>query len=136
MQKNWIGKSEGLLLRFALVPSPKVEANDIEVYTTRPDTLFGAKFIALAPDHPLAADCAKADPALAAFIAECRQRGTSVAAIETAEKKGYDTGLEVRHPFDETWLLPVYVANFVLMDYGTGAIFGCEIGRASCRERV
>ncbi len=125
MQANWIGRSEGLLVRFELEPTLSLRESEIEVYTTRPDTLFGARFIALAPDHPLAADCAKADPALSAFIAECRQRGTSVAAIETAEKKGYDTGLEVRHPFDETWLLPVYVANFVLMDYGTGAIFGC-----------
>jgi leucyl-tRNA synthetase len=125
MQANWIGRSEGLLVRFELEPTLSLGESEIEVYTTRPDTLFGARFLALAPDHPLAADCAKADPALAAFIAECRQRGTSVAAIETAEKKGYDTGLKVRHPFDETWLLPVYVANFVLMDYGTGAIFGC-----------
>ncbi len=125
MQANWIGRSEGLIVRFELEPTLSLSESEIEVYTTRPDTLFGARFVALAPDHPLAADCAKADPALAAFIAECRQRGTSLAAIETAEKKGYDTGLKVRHPFDETWLLPVYVANFVLMDYGTGAIFGC-----------
>ncbi len=125
MQKNWIGKSEGLLLRFALVPSPKVEAKDIEVYTTRPDTLFGAKFIALAPDHPLAEAAAKKDKALAAFIEDCRHRSTSVAAIETQEKRGYDTGLRVLHPYDSKWQLPVYVANFVLMDYGTGAIFGC-----------
>ncbi|WP_395697389.1 leucine--tRNA ligase [Methylocella sp.] len=121
MQANWIGRSEGLLLRFELAGGK----GDVEVYTTRPDTLFGAKFIALAPDHPLAARAAADDPALAQFIAECRRRGTSAAAIETGEKKGYDTGLRVRHPFDETWLLPVYVANFVLMDYGTGAIFGC-----------
>jgi leucyl-tRNA synthetase len=125
MQKNWIGKSEGLLLRFALVPSPKVEAKDIEVYTTRPDTLFGAKFIALAPDHPLAEAAAKNDKALASFIEDCRHRSTSVAAIETQEKRGYDTGLRVLHPYDSNWQLPVYVANFVLMDYGTGAIFGC-----------
>ncbi|PNG26888.1 leucine--tRNA ligase [Methylocella silvestris] len=123
MQANWIGRSEGLLVRFEL--REHVSEGEIEVYTTRPDTLFGAKFLALAADHPLAAECAVADPALAAFIAECRQRGTSVAAVETAEKKGYDTGLKVRHPFDKNWLLPVYVANFVLMDYGTGAIFGC-----------
>jgi leucyl-tRNA synthetase len=125
MQANWIGRSEGLLLRFELEPTLSLRESEIEVYTTRPDTLFGARFLALAPDHPLSADCARADPALAAFIAECRQRGTSLAAIETAEKKGYDTGLKVRHPFDEQSLLPVYVANFVLMDYGTGAIFGC-----------
>ncbi len=125
MQKNWIGRSEGLLIRFALAAPAKVPANEIEVYTTRPDTLFGAKFIALAADHPLAEAAAQEDPALAAFIEECRHRSTSAAAIETTEKRGYDTGLRVRHPFDDTWLLPVYVANFVLMDYGTGAIFGC-----------
>ena len=87
--------------------------------------MFGAKFMAIAPDHPLAAAAAKHDPALAAFIEETRKLGTSVAAIETAEKKGYDTGLKVLHPFDPEWRLPVYVANFVLMEYGTGAIFGC-----------
>jgi leucyl-tRNA synthetase len=125
MQTNWIGRSEGLLVRFELAPTSNLRESEVEVYTTRPDTLFGAKFLALAPDHPLAAECAKMDPALAAFIAECRHMSTSIAAIETAEKKGYDTGLKARHPFDETWLLPVYIANFVLMDYGTGAIFGC-----------
>jgi leucyl-tRNA synthetase len=123
MQRNWIGKSEGLSIRFEL--EPKRDAREVEVYTTRPDTLFGAKFLALAPDHPLAARAAKHDPALAAFIAECQRRGTSEAAIETAEKKGYDTGLRARHPLDAGILLPVYVANFVLMGYGTGAIFGC-----------
>jgi leucyl-tRNA synthetase len=125
MQANWIGRSEGLALRFELEPSPGVEASDVEVYTTRPDTLFGAKFLAIAPDHPLATEAARKDPKLAAFIAECRHRSTSLATIETAEKKGYDTGLKARHPFDPDWHVPVYVANFVLMDYGTGAIFGC-----------
>jgi leucyl-tRNA synthetase len=125
MQANWIGRSEGLLLRFELEPAPDLRESEIEVYTTRPDTLFGARFLAIAPDHPLATRCANADPALAAFIVECQQRGASAAAIETAEKKGYDTGLKVRHPFDKDWLLPVYVANFVLMDYGSGAIFAC-----------
>jgi leucyl-tRNA synthetase len=125
MQANWIGKSEGLLMRFALEPAKSVAASEIEVYTTRPDTIFGAKFIAIAADHPLALEAAAQDEALADFIAECRHRGTSTAQIETAEKKGYDTGLKVRHPFDPEWRLPVYVANFVLMDYGTGAIFGC-----------
>jgi leucyl-tRNA synthetase len=124
MQRNWIGRSEGLLLRFAL-QAPLGETREIEVFTTRPDTLFGAKFIAIAADHPLAQSVAARDPALKAFIDECRHMGTSVAAIETAEKKGFDTGLKVVHPFDESWTLPVYVANFVLMDYGTGAIFGC-----------
>jgi leucyl-tRNA synthetase len=131
MQRNWIGRSEGLMVRFvvdqatvgALKGEP--EASELEIYTTRPDTLFGAKFMAIAPDHPLAAAAARHDSKLAAFIEECRKVGTSVAAIETAEKKGYDTGLRVLHPFDPDWRLPVYVANFILMDYGTGAIFGC-----------
>ena len=101
------------------------EARELEIYTTRPDTLFGAKFMAISPDHPLASAAARHDPKLAAFIEECRRIGTSVAAIETAEKKGYDTGLRVVHPFDAGWRLPVYVANFILMDYGAGAIFGC-----------
>jgi leucyl-tRNA synthetase len=131
MQKNWIGRSEGLLIRFVVDPAtlgPLVGGpgtSELEIYTTRPDTLFGAKFMAIAPDHPLAGAAAKRDPALAAFIDECRRMGTSAAAIETAEKRGYDTGLKVLHPFDPGWRLPVYVANFVLMEYGTGAIFGC-----------
>jgi leucyl-tRNA synthetase len=126
MQKNWIGRSEGLLVRFALDPAsaPNGET-ELEVFTTRPDTLLGAKFMALAPDHPLAAAAAKTNPALAAFIEECRHRGTSQAEIETAEKLGFDTGIRARHPFDATWTLPVYVANFIVMEYGTGAIFGC-----------
>jgi leucyl-tRNA synthetase len=125
MQANWIGRSEGLALRFELDPAPKIKTSEVEVYTTRPDTLFGAKFLAIAADHPLAAEAAKADAGLANFIAECHHGGTSLAALETAEKKGYDTGLKARHPFDPEWRLPIYVANFVLMDYGTGAIFGC-----------
>ena len=124
MQRNWIGRSEGLLLRFALA-EPLGDAREVEVFTTRPDTLFGAKFVALAADHPLAKAAAERNLALAEFAEECRRGGTSVAAIETAEKKGFDTGLEVVHPFDPNWRLPVYVANFILMDYGTGAIFGC-----------
>ena len=126
MQKNWIGRSEGLLVRFALdgKTTPGGES-ELEVFTTRPDTLFGAKFLALAPDHPLAAAAAAKNPELAAFIAECRHRGTAQAEIETAEKMGFDTGIRAVHPFDPAWQLPVYVANFVLMDYGTGAIFGC-----------
>ena len=124
MQRNWIGRSEGLLLRFALA-APQGTAKAVEVYTTRPDTLFGAKFIALAADHPLAAQCAAGNPALAGFIESCRQMGTSVAALETAEKRGFDTGLKAVHPLDPTREIPIWVANFVLMDYGTGAIFGC-----------
>jgi leucyl-tRNA synthetase len=126
MQKNWIGRSEGLLVRFALdaKTAPNGESG-LEVFTTRPDTLFGAKFMAIAPDHPLAAAAAKNNPKLAAFIEECRHRGTALAEIETAEKLGFDTGIRARHPFDPNWTLPVYVANFILMEYGTGAIFGC-----------
>ncbi len=126
MQKNWIGRSEGLRLRFELAPTRLApEARDIEVFTTRPDTLFGARFLALSPDHPLAKRLAPQVDGLAAFIADCARGGTAAATIETAEKKGFDTGLRVKHPFDAEWKLPVYVANFVLMEYGTGAIFGC-----------
>ncbi|RCS23627.1 leucine--tRNA ligase [Phyllobacterium salinisoli] len=126
MQRNWIGRSEGLLVRFGVdqATAPQGES-EIEVYTTRPDTLFGASFIAIAADHPLAKKLAQDNAALAAFADDCRHTGTSVAAVETAEKKGFDTGVRVKHPFDDDWTLPVYVANFVLMDYGTGAIFGC-----------
>ncbi|KQT20025.1 leucine--tRNA ligase [Methylobacterium sp. Leaf399] len=121
MQKNWIGRSEGLEVRFDL------DGRDggILVYTTRPDTLFGAKFLAVAADHPIAAAVAAGAPDLQTFIEQCRRTGTAQAAIDTAEKLGFDTGLKVRHPLDPSWLLPVYVANFVLMDYGTGAVFGC-----------
>ncbi len=129
MQKNWIGRSEGLHIRWEIVADTAPDGESVlEVYTTRPDTLFGASFMAVAADHPLALAASQKDPALAEFCEECRRMGTSVAALETAEKKGYDTGIRVRHPFDEEWTLPVYVANFVLMDYGTGAIFGCPSG--------
>jgi leucyl-tRNA synthetase len=126
MQRNWIGRSEGLLVRFALDPktTPSGE-NELEIFTTRPDTLFGAKFMAIAPDHPLAQAAAKNNPALAAFIAETKKIGTAQAEIDTAEKLGFDTGIKAVHPFDPNWTLPVYVANFILMEYGTGAIFGC-----------
>jgi leucyl-tRNA synthetase len=126
MQKNWIGRSEGLLVRFALDPktAPKSET-EIEVFTTRPDTLFGAKFVAIAPDHPLAQAAAAKNAKLAEFIAECKRHGTAQAEIDTAEKLGFDTGIRAIHPFDPSWQLPVYVANFILMEYGTGAIFGC-----------
>ncbi|HMJ44476.1 MAG TPA: leucine--tRNA ligase [Pseudolabrys sp.] len=126
MQKNWIGKSEGLLVRFMLdLDSAPNKENELEIFTTRPDTLFGAKFLALAPDHPLAQAAAAKNPKLAEFIEQCRHMGTSQAAIDTAEKLGFDTGIKAVHPFDADWKLPVYVANFILMDYGTGAIFGC-----------
>jgi len=126
MQRNWIGRSEGLSLRFALDPATApAGTSEIEVYTTRPDTLYGASFLAIAPNHPLAEKLAEANAQLADFIAECRRGGTSAEAIETQEKMGYDTGLRAEHPLVPGWFLPVYVANFILMDYGTGAIFGC-----------
>jgi leucyl-tRNA synthetase len=126
MQRNWIGRSEGLHVRFALDGATTPNAQDeLEVFTTRHDTLFGAKFMAISPDHPLAAAAAAKNPALAAFIAECKRHGTAQELIETAEKQGFDTAIKAIHPFDPGWQLPVYVANFILMDYGTGAIFGC-----------
>ncbi|WP_291306860.1 MULTISPECIES: leucine--tRNA ligase [unclassified Devosia] len=125
MQRNWIGKSEGLRLLFELEPSPDVSATAIEVFTTRPDTIFGASFIALSPDHPLAAELAQRRPAIRDFIDEFHRQGTATEALEKAEKQGVFTGLRVRHPVRPGETLPVYVANFVLMDYGTGAIFGC-----------
>jgi leucyl-tRNA synthetase len=120
MQKNWIGRSEGLRFQFALSDGGK-----LDVFTTRPDTLFGASFVALSPEHPLTQELALKDRKLADFIAECRKTGTAEAEIEKAEKLGYDTGLTAAHPFDPDWKLKVMVANFVLMGYGTGAIFGC-----------
>lgn len=126
MQRNWIGKSEGLQVRFALDgKTAPAGFSEIEVYTTRPDTLFGAAFVAISADHPLAKKLAEDNASLSGFIEECHQHGTSLAALETAEKKGFETGVKVKHPFDESWELPVYVANFVLMEYGTGAVFGC-----------
>ncbi len=121
MQENWIGKSQGLRAMFRFVSSDE----GIEVFTTRPDTLYGASFVAIAADHPFAQGQAQTVPELAAFIAECKQGGTTAAELETAEKKGFDTGYTVEHPLKKDWHLPVYVANFVLMDYGTGAVFGC-----------
>jgi leucyl-tRNA synthetase len=120
MQRNWIGRSEGLTFQFQLSDGEK-----LDVFTTRPDTLFGASFVALSPDHPLTQELAKSDLKLQDFIAECRKTGTAEAEIEKADKLGYDTGLRAAHPFDPNWQLPVMVANFVLMGYGTGAIFGC-----------
>jgi leucyl-tRNA synthetase len=125
MQRNWIGRSEGLRLRFELEPAPGLDERTITVFTTRPDTIFGASFIALSPDHPLTATLAANDPALREFVAECHRQGTATETIEKAEKRGHFTGLRVKHPVKDGETLPVYVANFVLMDYGTGAIFGC-----------
>jgi len=123
MQENWIGKSRGLQFRFRLA-EPADGIDSVEVFTTRPDTIFGASFVALAAGHPIAQAAAAADPQAAEFVAECQRGGTSLAEIEAAEKKGYRTAFEVVHPLDPEWRLPVYIANFVLMDYGTGAIFG------------
>jgi leucyl-tRNA synthetase len=121
MQANWIGKSQGLRATFKLAGTD----HGIEVFTTRPDTIYGASFLAIAADHPLAASLAANAPELQDFIATCKRGGTTAAELETAEKLGFNTGLSVEHPLDSNWHLPVYVANFVLMDYGTGAVFGC-----------
>ena len=123
MQENWIGRSRGA--RFAFRFTDPARSDGLEVYTTRPDTLFGAAFVGIAADHPLASEVAAANPEAAAFVETCRQGAVSEAEIETAEKLGFDTGLRVRHPFDPSLELPVWIANFILMDYGTGAIFGC-----------
>ncbi len=121
MQENWINRSEGMNIAFDLVD----RSDQLEIFTTRHDTLFGASFCALSPDHPLATEIAASNEGAAAFIAECAQMSTSEADIERAEKRGYDTGIRVQHPLREGIELPVYIANFVLMEYGTGAIFGC-----------
>ena len=121
MQANWIGRSEGLTVQFAI----QDRGDSLEVYTTRHDTLFGASFCALSPDHPMAAEIASENAAAAEFIAKCQSLGTSEAVIEREEKRGFDTGIKALHPFRDGTLLPVYIANFVLMDYGSGAIFGC-----------
>ena len=125
MQEKWIGRSEGAYMYFDIEGRDGVDDGRLDVYTTRPDTIFGATFCALAANHPLSREWANADDGLKTFIAECGRTGTGEAAIETAEKKGYDTGHRVRHPFMADKTLPVYVANFVLMEYGTGTIFGC-----------
>lgn len=121
MQQNWIGRSEGALVSFKI----KDMDNQVDVFTTRPDTLFGASFCGLAPGHPLALDIAKNNPSIDQFIKDCLAQDIDEEALETLEKKGVDTGLKVLHPFDSTIELPLYIANFILMDYGTGAIFAC-----------
>ncbi len=121
MQHNWIGRSEGATIFFNIIGHD----NRLEVFTTRPDTIFGASFCAIAANHPIASSLGETDAKLQDFISECNKLSTSEADIETAEKRGYDTGLKVAHPFLDDYELPIYVANFVLMDYGTGAIFGC-----------
>ena len=120
MQSNWIGKSRGLEFGFE-----RDGGDPITVYTTRPDTLMGASFVGISPDHPIAKELELNNPAAAEFIAECRKGGTTAEALEKAEKLGMDTGIRVKHPLDPSWELPVWIANFILMDYGTGAIFGC-----------
>ncbi|WP_299985158.1 leucine--tRNA ligase [uncultured Ruegeria sp.] len=121
MQENWIGKSRGLQFGFERTDG----AEPITVYTTRPDTLLGASFVGISPDHPIAKKLEADNPEVAEFVAEYRKVGTTEEAIETAEKLGYDTGIKVKHPLDPNWELPVWIANFILMDYGTGAIFAC-----------
>jgi leucyl-tRNA synthetase len=125
-QTNWIGRSTGANMQFALEGGklPKKLAV-LEVFTTRHDTIFGASFMAISPEHPLAQHLAKKNEELAAFIEECRKIGTSEEALAKAEKKGLDTGIVAVHPFMPEAKLPVYVANFIVMGYGTGAIFGC-----------
>ncbi len=121
MQRNWIGKSEGASIKFNVEGS----ADSIEVFTTRPDTIFGASFIGIAAEHPLSLKLAEKNKELAAFVEECRLLGVTAEAIDKAEKKGFDTGLKVAHPFIKGKTIPVYIANFVLMGYGTGAVFAC-----------
>ena len=120
MQENWIGRSRGLQFSFE-----RTDGGKIDVYTTRPDTLMGASFVGISPDHPLAKELAATNPDVQAFREACAKGGTTAEALETAEKLGFDTGLKVRHPLDPNWELPVWIANFILMDYGTGAIFAC-----------
>ncbi|MEE8501791.1 MAG: class I tRNA ligase family protein, partial [Kiloniellales bacterium] len=125
MQNNWIGRSEGARVTFPLVGQPDGQDDRLEVFTTRPDTLFGASFLALSASHPIATALAERDPAIASFITECNRLGTSEEAFETAEKTGILTPVKAGHPFVAGLELPVYIANFVLMEYGSGAIFGC-----------
>ena len=124
MQKNWIGKSMGFEIQFSLINAPE-KTSSLKVYTTRPDTLFGMTFAGISPNHPLAQSLAKHNPEIAAFIEECQKIGNTEAAVETAEKKGVDTGIQVKHPLILGKTVPLFIANFILMDYGTGAIFGC-----------
>ena len=124
MQSNWIGRSDGLAFEFGLVGAP-AGFDRLPVFTTRADTMYGPTFAAISPDHPLAKELAKSRPDVVAFIDQCHQMGTSQAEIDTAEKLGFDTGIRVTHPADPAWTLPLFIANFVLMDYGTGAIIGC-----------
>ncbi len=120
MQRNWIGKSVGAHIHFKI----QGHTETLKIFTTRQDTLYGACFLALSPDHPFTEQLATQNPEIKTFVEECRQTGTSEETLEKMEKKGIDTGLVVQHPLDPDCTLPVYIANFVLMDYGTGAVFG------------
>ena len=126
MQKNWIGRSEGVRLKFEIDNKTHKDlyGHSVDVYTTRPDTIFGASFLAIAPDHPISKILSKNNKEIAKFILDCNQVGTSEEALEKVEKKGIYTNINVKHPFEPNETLPVYIANFVLMSYGTGAIFG------------
>ncbi|VVT01105.1 leucyl-tRNA synthetase [Sphingomonas aurantiaca] len=154
MQENWIGRSQGLQFKFALTaplplaggvgggpdttaataigeasptltpPAGGRGIDSVDVFTTRPDTMFGSSFVAVAADHPIARAIAETNPDAAAFIELCKRGGTTAAELDTQEKLGFDTGIRATHPLDKAWELPVYIANFVLMDYGTGAVFG------------
>ncbi len=123
MQENWIGRSQGLQFKFALAGNA-TGIGSVEVFTTRPDTMFGSSFVAVAADHPIARAIAETNPDAAAFIELCKRGGTTAAELDTQEKLGFDTGIRAVHPLDKSWHLPVYIANFVLMEYGTGAVFG------------
>ena len=121
MQKNWIGKSKGATINFKVIDSDY----NIKVFTTRPDTIFGATFIAISPQHPLALEITKKDKKALTFIKFCEKQSTSEIDIEKAEKFGYETSLTTSHPFKNNVKLKIFIANFILMDYGSGAIFGC-----------
>ena len=124
MQKNWIGKSRGMEITFELLDSKK-NFDSLKIYTTRPDTIFGMSFAAISPDHPLSQSLKKDNPAIEEFVKECKKIGNTEEAVETAEKKGIYTGIRIAHPLIKNKKLPLFIANFILMDYGTGAIFGC-----------
>ena len=121
MQEKWIGRSEGLKLSFKIDDI----ITQIEIYTTRPDTIFGASFIAISPNHPLAIELSQNNTKIADFVTKCNKIAVNEETLEKQEKWGIDIGLKLIHPFDSNIKLDIFIANFVLMDYGTGAIFGC-----------
>jgi leucyl-tRNA synthetase len=124
MQKNWIGKSTGVEIKFELTGAPK-DYNYLNIYTTRPDTIFGMSFVGISPDHPLSQKLACNNKEIDKFVIECKKIGNTEEAVETADKQGINTGIKVSHPFLPNVKVPLFIANFILMDYGTGAIFGC-----------